>query len=242
MIRLSKILIATPSSVLREVLRVVLRPHADEIATAGSRREARSQITAEAFQLVISDVSLPDGDGFQLLADARALEGARPDVILVADHASFETQRRALELGAVGYLVKPIAYRDIAQILKQRSGAAVAKRRPRRRLGGHASVMDLGSGGDAPAGDLAQCVWYARDVSPTGAFLETESPIAVGTVLDLALDLAGRTARVRAEVVRVQEPDWGRAGGVGVSFVDLDQGSREMLEAYVTTGRAADAD
>lgn len=219
---------------------MVLRPHAEAVATAGCRREARSQIASEPFQLLISDVSLPDGDGFDLLRDARALEHARPDVILVSPRTDFRSERLAAQLGAIGYLVKPIGFRDIARVLKQRSGAAVAQRRPRRRPGGQACVMDLAEGDDAAGGVLPQLIWYARDVSRTGAFLETESPIAVGTVLDLALDLAGRTVRVRAEVVRVQEPDWGRPGGVGVNFIDLAGGANEILDAYIAAD-AADA-
>ena len=66
-------------------------------------------------------------------------------------------------------------------------------------------------------------------MSTSGAFLETPGPLVVGTMLDLCIDFGGSRARVLARTVRMQEPDWGVPGGVGVAFREFESGSREIL-------------
>jgi hypothetical protein len=137
----------------------------------------------------------------------------------------------------VGYLVKPVSFRHIASVLKQHIGDT-ASRAPRRRPGGRVCILGLQNPIDSFETASPQLVWYARDVSTTGAFLETESPLPVGSMLDLAIEIGNIRIRVKAEVVRVQAPSWGSGGGVGVRFVDYGDSSREVLDAYVTTGGA----
>jgi Tfp pilus assembly protein PilZ len=53
-------------------------------------------------------------------------------------------------------------------------------------------------------------------------------------LLDLDLTLEdGRRIRVTAKVVRIQYPQWGRVGGVGVAFTRFEGDSRAILEQYL---------
>ena len=52
-------------------------------------------------------------------------------------------------------------------------------------------------------------------------------------MLDLYLDFGCSQARVQAQAVRVQVPDWGLMGGVGIAFRDFDTGSREQLMSFL---------
>lgn len=76
-------------------------------------------------------------------------------------------------------------------------------------------------------------LFYARDVSATGAFLETGFPLPIGTRLDLTIEISKMLIRVTAEVVRAQAPSWGCSGGVGVRFTNFSDVAREALAAYV---------
>jgi hypothetical protein len=78
------------------------------------------------------------------------------------------------------------------------------------------------------------------DISVSGAFLESrgEMPIGHELVLDLHLD-SGAVVHVLAMVVRVQYPDWGRVGGVGVTFIDLPERFRKTLADFVDAGNTA---
>ena len=72
------------------------------------------------------------------------------------------------------------------------------------------------------------------DISLTGALLETFGEIPENQMLelDLALDNGGRV-RVTARVVRIQHPQWGRVGGVGVQFIRFEGESRSILEEFI---------
>jgi DNA-binding response OmpR family regulator len=72
----------------------------------------RAEWGAEAFDLVLLDVMLPDGDGLDLLAERRAAGDDTPALLLSAREES-ELHQRAVAVGASDYLAKPFAYRDL---------------------------------------------------------------------------------------------------------------------------------
>ena len=72
------------------------------------------------------------------------------------------------------------------------------------------------------------------DISVTGALLETFGEIPENQVLELNLTLEnGRRIGVTAKVVRIQYPQWGRVGGVGVAFTHFVGDARQVIEKYV---------
>jgi hypothetical protein len=73
------------------------------------------------------------------------------------------------------------------------------------------------------------------DISVTGALLETFGEIPEGQLLDLDLALEnGHRVRVTARVVRIQHPQWGRVGGVGVQFIQFEGESQSILEEFLS--------
>jgi len=232
----SKVLVVSGSAVFRELLRLILVPHSGDVLLAKNHEESRDRLTQfSPVDVVICDVRLPDGNGFDLLDDVARVNGVRPEVILVAERGMESDAQRATQKGAVGLLLKPVSFRQIASILKQHVGRSAA-RSPRRRPGGRVCLLGMGSQIGTDDAAVPQLLWYARDLSTTGAFLETESPLPLGSKLDLAIEIGNIKIRVKAEVVRVQAPGWGSGGGVGVGFVSYGDSSREVLHAYVSAG------
>jgi DNA-binding response OmpR family regulator len=233
-LRLSKVLVVGESAALRDVLRLVLFAHADRVLTARTIGEAEHHIAEQCdIEVVVADVDLPDGGGFRLLNLLRAIEEPKPRVILLTAEATEEESNRAFQKGAIGYLCKPIALRDIAAAMKRHDGQWSGNRNVRRRSDGRACVLDRMPLEALEQQGYPQVFWYIRDVGMTGAFLETESPIPVGTQLNLSLDVDTARILVTAKVVRVQEPSWGASGGVGVQFVDYGLHARTELMRYV---------
>jgi len=74
------------------------------VASAGAARE---KLRDEEFDVVITDMRLPDGDGMDLLAEAKRLSPGTP-VILITGHGSEETAVQAMKQGAFNYLAKPL--------------------------------------------------------------------------------------------------------------------------------------
>ena len=96
-------------------------------------------------------------------------------------------------------------------------------RRIRRRTLGRAVRED-------PSGEFA---WSIRDLSTTGAFLETKGPIEIGTDFELSLIFGGAVIHVTARVVRIQEPTWQQVGGAGFEFIRLSEDAKVLLESYI---------
>ncbi len=232
-----KALVISESSVLREMLRLVLAPRAGTVLVARSIRDGMTVIAKNAdTALVLSDVELIDGSGFNLLEYVRSLEEPRPDVILLTSNASDPEAERAAKLGALGLLRKPICYRDIATVLRRSKDPRFEQRAERKRSNARAYLLDAGRPAEGPDAAVAQLVWYVRDLSATGAFLETETSLPIGMNLDLLLELGSKNARLTAEVVRVQVPSWEYSGGVGVSFVGGGGGLMDVLDDLAAVG------
>jgi CheY-like chemotaxis protein len=79
---------------------------ASKIETAGSLAEARSALAANAFDLLLLDLWLPDGDGLGLAREVFEMGGARPLIIVVSGSAKPEERAAALAV-ADGFLLKP---------------------------------------------------------------------------------------------------------------------------------------
>jgi two-component system, NtrC family, response regulator AtoC len=92
------------------------------VATAGSLRDARRQMALQAPDLVFIDLQLPDGSGMRLLEDDSLRE--QRNVVLVTGHGDVESSVQALRLGAVDYLLKPIAPEQLHEVLHRVSGRA----------------------------------------------------------------------------------------------------------------------
>ncbi|WP_439901449.1 response regulator [Microbacterium azadirachtae] len=93
------------------------------VGQAGSAAEALRQARELHPDLVLMDVYLPDGDGLdvvrQLLADPDPSTGSGtgPAVIVISAANDLATVRRAVQLGALHYLVKPFGFAELAERL-----------------------------------------------------------------------------------------------------------------------------
>jgi len=92
-------------------------------------RDARSQLrSGTAFDLLVLDVGLPDGNGLELLRELRQAGHALPVLVLSAQGEEID-RVLGLELGADDYLPKPFSPRELAARVKallRRAGPAAA--------------------------------------------------------------------------------------------------------------------
>jgi two-component system, response regulator RegA len=232
---LAKVLVVDESPIFRKLMQVLLSPYARTVLAACGRRDACERIAEHAdISLVLSDVGPDDGDGFAILSFVRQLAEPKPRVLLLTTHPSEDDAKRAAALGALGYLSKPTTLQDIRRACK--SGELIPRRPPvrvRRPSFGTALLIE-------PAGHAAPLAFEIHDLSVSGAFLETQGPLPVGTEIQLALLLGDETLHVRARVVRIQEPSWANVAGVGVRFDELPDAARRSLEARIESATRAD--
>lgn len=82
------------------------------VTLAESAARARQAWRAQAPQLALLDVGLPDGNGFDLATELRAAVPQSAIIFLTA-HGNPEERVRGLELGADDYLTKPFHFREL---------------------------------------------------------------------------------------------------------------------------------
>ena len=84
-----------------------LRQLGYEVATAAGRETAVAELAKRPFELVLADVRLSDGDGFEVLAHCKK-NYPQTTVILITGYATVETGIDALRAGAFDLLTKPL--------------------------------------------------------------------------------------------------------------------------------------
>lgn len=105
-----KVLIADDHPVVRRGLRQILEqtPELMVGAEVGSAREVLDAISQQSWNVVILDISLPGGNGIDLIKDIRR---ERPDarVLILTAHSEEQYAVRAIKAGAAGFLNKESA-------------------------------------------------------------------------------------------------------------------------------------
>jgi two-component system, NtrC family, response regulator AtoC len=100
-----------------EMMAVLIANEGFTVATAGSLLDARRQMSLQEPDVVLLDLMLPDGNGMQLISDAKA--GGNTEVVLITGHASLETSVQAFRLGVADYLVKPLNIKQLQGVLSR---------------------------------------------------------------------------------------------------------------------------
>jgi len=106
------ILLVDDDQIILDSLGGFLELEGYDVTTASSNAKAIKCLEASQFNLVITDVSMPAGDGFDLLRYVKA-NHENVVVILVTGYGTIEAAVEAIKLGAYDYLTKPIIDDDV---------------------------------------------------------------------------------------------------------------------------------
>jgi DNA-binding NtrC family response regulator len=87
------------------------------VFTAESGSGALSLLREKAPDLIVLDIGLPDTSGIDLLVGIKNLAPETAVIVMTAAEET-ETIERALELGALGYLVKPVDAKDLKTVIQ----------------------------------------------------------------------------------------------------------------------------
>jgi DNA-binding NtrC family response regulator len=111
-------------------MRLLLRNHLESkghhVAEASDGSEAIEQIKREQFDLVITDLKMPNIDGMQLLEAAKSMQ---PDLrfVMITAHGTMQDAVQAMKLGAQDFLTKPFELPEIDAVLNKVEGAINAQ-------------------------------------------------------------------------------------------------------------------
>ncbi len=106
---MSTILVVDDEIGIRELLSEILSDEGHAVLTAENAAAARALRQAEAPDLVLLDIWMPDTDGVTLLKEWAAGGQLTMPVIMMSGHATIDTAVEATRFGALDFLEKPIA-------------------------------------------------------------------------------------------------------------------------------------
>jgi two-component system, chemotaxis family, sensor kinase CheA len=102
-----RVMVVDDTLMVRELQRSILERGGYRVRTASDGAEALALLNEEPADLVVTDLEMPNLDGFQLTKGIRAHPRlANVPVLIVSSHASEEDQQRGLDAGADGYIIK----------------------------------------------------------------------------------------------------------------------------------------
>ena len=129
----ASILVVDDEPDLRTLYELTLLREGYRVETAATLLEARQQLQAKRFDVVISDMRLPDGFGMELLHELRDQQRRERCVVMTA-YGSAENAVEALRSGAFDYLTKPVdlkQFRSVVASAVQGGDSVPAPRSPR---------------------------------------------------------------------------------------------------------------
>ena len=112
------VLVVDDEQSMREFLEILLAKEGYEVTTAGGGRAATELLSNEKFDLVITDLRMPEVDGLAVLKKAKAVDAALP-VLMVTAYASPETAVEAMKAGALDYVTKPFSVDAVRLVVRK---------------------------------------------------------------------------------------------------------------------------
>jgi two-component system response regulator PilR (NtrC family) len=108
----AKILVVDDEKSIRDSLNMVLSDEGYEVKSAADGAEALTLINDDNFDVIISDIKMPNIDGMELLDRSSKISPGTFYIIMTA-YASVNTAVEALRHGAFDYLIKPVEFDDL---------------------------------------------------------------------------------------------------------------------------------
>ncbi len=112
------ILIIEDDAAFCQMLQRFLTKRGYDVQTSFNAPEAKSKFKNMNFDLVLTDLRLPDYDGIQLLGDIKAVN-PQTQVILMTGYAEVASAVDAMKKGAFDYISKPFTPDDIVQLIEK---------------------------------------------------------------------------------------------------------------------------
>ncbi len=116
--QIEKILIVEDDLIARKNLDQQLKKWSYEVKQASTLAEARKQLDADNFDVMVLDVDLPDGHGPEILKDLENLR-VKPMVIMSTGFGSVDSAVECIKAGAFDYLIKPTSPQQLEITLKK---------------------------------------------------------------------------------------------------------------------------
>ncbi len=181
----SHVLVVDDEADIRELLGMTLARMGVESHGASSCEEALALLAVNSYNLCLTDMRLPDGDGLSVLEYVAKNHPQTPVAVITA-HGSTENAVAALKAGAFDYLAKPVSLEQLRALIRSALNLPPVAR------GGQPPKSGVAGTGDS-AGDV---------IEGDGATVRSDGPVLMGhsPQMQQARLMIGKLARSQAPV------------------------------------------
>lgn len=117
---MTKVLVVDDSNSIRDMVSFTLKSAGYETVEAKDGQEGLSKAKTATFDLVISDVNMPNMDGITLCAELRKLPNFKfTPILMLTTESSGDMKLKGKAAGATGWLVKPFNPEKLLATIKR---------------------------------------------------------------------------------------------------------------------------
>ncbi|GAA3617732.1 response regulator transcription factor [Secundilactobacillus similis] len=109
---MAKILVVEDDVQFNQILQVILKQHGHEVATAMEPNEAYDSMYDHRFDLVLSDIMMPNIDGYEFAQTIRQTDPAIP-ILFITARDDIASKEKGFNSGIDDYMVKPINFEEL---------------------------------------------------------------------------------------------------------------------------------
>jgi CheY-like chemotaxis protein len=114
----ARVLVIDDEALMRKLVRKILIKEGYSVTTASGPPEALQKLSQSNFDIVITDLRMPEVDGFSFVAQLRELHAAT-NLIVMTGFGDAETADQVRAHGADEYITKPFNEREIQVIVER---------------------------------------------------------------------------------------------------------------------------
>jgi two-component system, chemotaxis family, chemotaxis protein CheY len=115
-----KTLVVDDSASIRQLITIALEDAGISVVSAGNGKEALGKLNAEKFDLIITDLNMPEMDGIELIRDVRGIPEYRfAPIIMLTTEAQEEIKKQGKAAGATGWIVKPFSSEQLLSVVRK---------------------------------------------------------------------------------------------------------------------------
>ena len=115
-----KILTVDDSASVRQTVSFTLRKVGYDVVEAVDGRDGLGKVSGDRFDLIVTDLNMPNMDGIQLITAARKLPGySFTPILMLTTESQAEKKAEGRKAGATGWIVKPFNADQLISVVKK---------------------------------------------------------------------------------------------------------------------------
>jgi two-component system chemotaxis response regulator CheY len=115
-----KVMTVDDSASVRQMVSLTLQRAGHDVIEASDGKEALNKLTGQPVHMIITDLNMPNMDGYEFIKATRSKPEYRcVPIIMLTTESQGEKVRKGKEVGATGWIVKPFKPDELLAVVKK---------------------------------------------------------------------------------------------------------------------------